>query len=154
MGSSDTLTINSGVDQITGTAADTITTNGMQLNSVIQLAGNNNMAFIGSDSSLNLLLNQAQTGNQIMVQADVDNTYSGVVDISYFNQSDLLTLNGLTGGITHTDMTSYASVLANITAGSNSDTLHLGGGGAIVFSAITGFTAGEFAFGTHTGPLG
>jgi hypothetical protein len=38
-----------------------------------------------------------------------------------------------------------------MTGGPTSDTLHLAGGGSIVFSADTPFTASEFQFGNQTG---
>ena len=153
LGSNDALRISSGTDAINGTAGNTIYANALQANSVMQLAGNGNMVFLGTDSSTTLLLNQAQTGNDISIQADAGNTYSGTVDISYFNQHDMMDLQGLVGGVTNGALNSYAAVLENITAGPNSDTLHLAGGGAIVFSAVTGFTSGEFVFSTHTGPV-
>jgi hypothetical protein len=153
LGSTDSLNISGGTDNIYGTAGDAVYANALKVNSSLQLTGNNNMAFIGSDSSVNVLLNQAQSGDQITIQADNGNTYGGVVDISYFDQADLMTLNGLVGGITDTAINSLSSIIANMTAGPNADTLHLAGGGSIVFSAVTGFTSSEFAFGTHTGPV-
>ncbi len=153
LGSNDALRISSGVDAITGTAGNTIYANALQANSTTELSGNNNMVFLGTDSSTNLLLNQAQTGDNITIQADAGNTYGGTVDISYFNQHDMMDLQGLVGGITGTAINSYASVLENITAGPFNDTLHLAGGGAIVFSAVTGFTSSEFTFSSHTGPV-
>jgi hypothetical protein len=153
MGSGDAISISSGVDQMTGIAYDNIYANAMQINSGIQLAGNNNVAFIGTDSSVNIFLNPAQTGDQITIQGDVGDTYSGIVDISFFNQSDLMTLNGLTGGITHAELNSFSSVLANITTGPDADILHLGGGGEVVFSPTTVLMSSEFAFGTQTGPV-
>ena len=109
------------------------------------------MAFIGSDSSVVVGLNQAQSGTAITVQADAGNTYSGNVILSEFNSLDSLTLNGLVGGLNGQALNSYAEVLQNISAGPFSDTLHLAGGGAITFAAVTGFTQNEFHFGTTTG---
>jgi hypothetical protein len=153
VGSSDAVRITSGIDAISGVAGDQVYLNGAQLNSTLLLTGNNNMAFIGSDSSVNIMLNQAQTGNAITVQADTGNTYGGVIDISQFNLHDSMTLNGLYGGVDGQLINSYAEVLKNITAGPVSDTLHLAGGGSIVFAAVTGFTSSEFHFGLTTGPV-
>ena len=150
-GSSDYVRITSGIDQISGVASDSVYLNSAQLNSNLFLSGNSNMAFIGTDSSVNIFLNQAQTGNDITIQADTGNTYGGVVDVSQFNLHDVITLNGLVGGLTGTAISSYIGVLENITAGPFSDTLHLAGGGSIVFAAVTGFTSSEFQFGSATG---
>jgi len=152
-GSSDTVRITSGIDTISGVASDNVYLNNAQINSTLLLSGNNNMAFIGTDSSVNIMLNQAQMGNAITVQADVGNTYGGVVDVSQFNLHDTMTLNGLYGGVDGQLLNSYLEVLKNITAGPVSDTLHLVGGGSIVFASVTGFTSSEFHFGLTTGPV-
>jgi len=153
VGSNYNVNITSGVDQISAFADGSVTLNGAQLNSNVLFAGNNNMAFIGTDSSVNLALNPSGSAESITVQADNGNTYGGVVGISDFNTSDLLVLNGLVGGMNGQALNSFTEVLDNMTGGPTSDTLHLAGGGSIVFSADTPFTASEFQFGNQTGHI-
>ena len=149
----DFVRVTDGTSSISGVAGDTFYLNGLNAHSTLLLTGNGNMAFIGDDSNVSITLNQAQNTNGILVQADPSNTYSGEVDLTNFNLNDTLNLEGLVGGVTGQALNSYTSVLQNITAGPVSDTLHLAGGGSIVFSSVTGFTSNEFIFGTHTGSV-
>lgn len=158
VGSNDTyLSVTGGVDTIGSTGSggdsnDDFYLNNAQLNSSLNLFGTNDLAFIGSDSSVNVNFGLANQYNEAVVQADAGNTYSGTVSLSGFGPGDTLDLQGLEDTSGHA-FTSFSQVVADMTGSSNSETLDLNGGGKIVFGQQTAFTSNEFAFSTSTGPV-
>lgn len=158
VGSNNTyLSVTGGVDTIASTGSggdsnDDFYLNNAQLNSSLNLFGTNDLAFIGSDSSVNVSFGLANQYNEVTVQADSNNTYSGTVGLNGFGPGDTLDLQGLEDTSGHA-FTSFSQVVADMTGTSNSETLDLNGGGKIVFGQQTAFNANEFAFSTSTGPV-
>ena len=148
MGGSDTLRITNGRDNIScNGAGDTINANNLHPGSVINTIANNTAINLGTNSSAYVHLNPVGTGEVITVQALTSSPlYTGNVDISGFGLGDKLDLQGL-------GFTSFANVLSHMTFGPLQDTLHLGGGGAIMFDKPTAFAASEFVFTSAHGPV-
>ena len=160
VGNNNTVAVTHGTSTITGGAGNTFVLNGLNAHSVIYENGNNNLTFIGSDSSLLAHLNPANSSDVLTVQGDVGKTYAGNVEISGFGNNDQVDLQGLVGGVTHADFGSLSgsallgAVLANMNFGPTGDTLSLVGGGSIKFDApVAAFTVGSFASSTNTGPV-
>ncbi len=160
VGNSDTVKVTNATLTLTGAAGDTFVLNNLQANSVLYENGNNDMTFLGTDSSALVHLNPANMGDVLTVQGDVGKTYAGNVEISGFGNNDKVDLQGLVGGVTHADFGSLSgasllsAVLSNMNFGPTGDTLSLVGGGSIKFDApVAAFTVASFASSTHVGPV-
>jgi len=57
------------------------------------------------------------------------------------------------GGVTHTALNSFASVLSNMSFTPTGDVLSLAGGGSVKFVSPTALTPTEFAFTPNQGPF-
>jgi hypothetical protein len=146
LGANDSLKISGGTDKISLVgAADTVSANNLIAGSQITAGGNNEMLFLGGNSSTGVHLNPVGTGEQITVQAlDATPNFSGKIDVSGFGVGDTMNLNGL-------GFTSFIQVLQNMDFGPTQDTLKLSGGGTIAFDNPTAFSASEFKFSTTHG---
>ena len=146
MGDHSSLRISGGTDKISlAGASDTVSANNLIAGSQITAGGNNEMLFLGGNSSTGVHLNPVGMGEQITVQAlDATPNFGGKIDVSGFGVGDTMNLNGL-------GFTSFIQVLQNMDFGPTQDTLKLSGGGTIAFDNPTAFSASEFKFSTTHG---
>jgi len=155
VGSADTVRITNGTDILTANGAgDIFYLNNSNFDSAVNAFGNSDSVFLGTNSSALIHLNPAGVGEAVTVQSlgGLDN-YSGIAELTGFGPSDTMDLQSLIGGLNGAALNSFASVLANMTFGATSDTLHLHGGGSVIFDSPTAFTTTEFAFSHSSGPV-
>jgi hypothetical protein len=156
-GSNDEVHIANGTDFLTANATgDIFDLNSTNLGTTVSAFGNNNSVFLGSNASALIHLNPTGVGERLLVQslggASGDN-YSGAVEVSGFGPSDSIDLQSLVGGVNNQLLTKFGQVIQNMTFGPTGDTLHLAGGGSVMFDSPVAFTTAEFHFTTSQGPV-
>jgi hypothetical protein len=148
LGASDSLAISGGTDTINlAGAGDTVRMDNLLAGSVLTANGNNSMLFIGSNSSEDVKLNPAGTGESLTVQALTSSkAYSGLIEVSGLGVGDTVNLDGL-------GFSSFAGVLAAMKFTPTQDVLALQGGGHIAFDMPTAFSPTEFKFSSTFGAV-
>jgi len=155
VGSTDTVRITQGTDFLTANGAgDTFYLNSSNFGTTVSAFGNSNSVFLGTNSSALIHLNPAGVGESITVQSlGGSDNYSGTAELSGFGPSDTMDLQSLVGGLNGMALSNFTQVLDNMTFGATSDTLHLQGGGSVIFDSPIAFKTAEFAFSHTSGPV-
>jgi hypothetical protein len=134
MGFGSALTISGGKDQITlNGIGDAVTADALIAGSTINALGNNEIMFIGSNSSAVIHLDLNAVGDAITIQAGSDGNYTGNLRITGFGDGDHINLNGF-------GFSSGLQCYNPLTT-----TINLPGGGHIAFDATSYIAASEFS---------
>jgi hypothetical protein len=157
IGSNDILRMSGGLDHILGSGNDAMFLNNLVAGSEVQVNGSNNFIALGGNtsagSSTEVVLDPAQTGNVILVQAtDATGQYGGIVEIQGFTAAAAVDLQGLVGK-NGAALNSYGNVLANLVTNPTNYQLQLKGGGIIQFDTTVPFQPSEFGYTPNVGPV-
>jgi len=145
MGSDSSLKIHGGKDQITlNGSGNTVSADALVAGSTINPFGNNEIMFIGSNSSATIHLDLNACGDVITIQAGSDGKYTGNLRITGFGDGDHINLNGF-GFSPAVNIFNYYDQYT--------DSLSLAGGGHIFFDATSYIASNEFSFSTTKGPV-
>jgi hypothetical protein len=136
-------------------AGDTFLLNGVGTGSTLDATGwGNETIKFGLDSSDKVGISTAASNDTFVVQADTAaGNYAGKIEIAGFSLGDVVDLQSLKGA-NGSALTSWSTVHSNITSAAGTSTLHLSGGGSVVFDSFTSFnTATSFAYTSGTGAV-